>query len=478
MDPTQTIAMLLDAAWYAQRYPDVAPADALQHFIAHGLAEGRDPNPFFDGAWYLRRYPDAAGALALLHYMQIGAGELRDPHPRFNAAWYAGQHPDAGGNPLVHHLRFGVATGWASEPARDPNGLHDLRRAGRIAVVVVPERFANGVATPCGYIRLLQPLDHLASSGKIDLIVADPVEALGYRADVIATQRYALPDAAAADALAAHCRAQGIRLLYDLDDDLLHIPPDHPEAAVLRPRARLVARMLRHADTIWVSTDQLRHSLGAAGRTAVVVPNGLDERLWTAPPARISRGKVRILYMGTATHEADFALVAPALARLAAAFAGRVRIDLIGVTAQDDLPGWINRVVPPAAASPSYPRFVAWMIGQSWDIGIAPLADSGFNRCKSAIKTLDYAAIGMAVLASDVPAYRGSLAQLVEDTGWFDALAGLIAGKQSRLERARAAREYFLKTGTLEAQTAMRMTALRALIRKKISPSRRGQGRA
>ena len=467
-DPVAAIAMLVDAPWYAQRHPEVAAAEAVRHFDESGLAEGRDPNPFFDGAWYLRRYPDAAGALALLHYMQIGAGELRDPHPRFNAEWYVRQHPDARANPLVHYLRIGAAMRWAREPARDPAGLSDLRRAGRISVVVVPERFANGIATPCGYIRLLQPLDHLAASFAIDLVVADPEEALHYRADVIATQRYALRDAAAADALAAHCRQHGIKLLYDLDDDLLHIPPDHPEAAALRPRARLVARMLRHADAVWVSTEALRQSLGAAGRRALVVPNGLDERLWTAKPVRASRGKLRILYMGTATHDADFALVAPALARLQAAFAGRLRIDLIGVTARDNLPGWINRVTPPAPATLSYRRFVAWMVEQRWDIGIAPLADSGFNRCKSAIKTLDYAAIGLAVLASDVPAYRGSLAQLVDDTGWFDALARLIVDKPLRLAQARAARDNFLKSGTLAAQTRLRLTGLRALASQKI----------
>ena len=41
---------------------------------------------------------------------------------------------------------------------------------------------------------------------------------------------------------------------------------------------------------------------------------------------------------------------------------------------------------------------------------MAPLADTAFNRCKSSIKTLDYAAIGAAVLASELDVYRGSVA--------------------------------------------------------------------
>ena len=386
------------------------------------------------------------------------------------------------GNPPKPARRQKIA--GPTEPKARPAaaGLTDLRRVGRLSVVVVPERFENGTPSPCGYIRLLQPLDHLACSDAIDLTLADPAEALGYRADVIATQRYAMPNAAAADALAAHCRAQGIQLLYDLDDDLLNIPRDHPEAAMLRPRAKLVARMLGHADVVWASTEALRQSLGAAGYAARVVPNGLDERLWAEPPVPIRSAwdTVRILYMGTATHDADFAIVEPALARLNAAFAGRVRIDLIGVTGRGDMPDWINRVAPPASAVASYPGFVAWIIGQGWDIGIAPLADTGFNRCKSAIKTLDYAALGLAVLASDVPAYRGSLAGLVGNSAaeWFDALARLVRDPRRRHAQARAAQDDFLRSGTLAAQTGARRAALRAISGGRISRSRHAPGPA
>lgn len=830
-DPAAAIAVILDAEWYASRHPDIPLADALRHFAAHGLAEGRDPNPFFDGAWYLREYPDAAGSglPALLHYMQTGAASLHDPHPRFDAAWYVGQHPDARGNPLLHHLRIGAARGWPTEkapdfslfpalptgsgttiltvtddrgdaasdagtlllrgvsrgmelsappdrrtlrlppdrigdlvrvltglgvarvqirdlpvgrfdlralvhglgvkfdlllrdylaicpqrhllpwpdaqycgepgpagcnaciaarpsfgatdiltwrrghdwlfreadrvicpsldalerlrrhgaagravveasgggvwklaaggilarerlrvavfggashqgeamvaavreaaasakidirvlagpealtawrphlawfpaqwpdpegrnldfavaaglpvvaarigafpellagrrltwladpgasarqwldvfalaraalagavlagerprPGRRPRaggigpagapalvhaGLVDLRRPGRVSVVVVPERFENSTPSPCGYIRLLQPLDWLEGGGEIDLILADPIEALRYRADVIVTQRHALPDAATADGLARHCRAQESRLLYDLDDDLLTIPRDHPEAAMLRPRARLVARMLRHADAVWVSTEALRQRLELAGHRSLVIANGLDERLWADPPVamRPSSAVTRILYMGTATHDADLAVVMPALARLHATFAERVRIDLIGVTASGDLPGWINRIAPPLSARAGYPGFVEWITRQGWDIGIAPLADTGFNRCKSPIKALDYAALGLAVLGSDVPAYRGSPAELVENTeaAWFAALARLVRDPCRRLAQARAARENFLQNFTLAAQQEARRGAVLALAGRRISPSRRGRGPA
>ena len=75
---------------------------------------------------------------------------------------------------------------------RSAGNLVDLRRDGRISVVVIPERFTSGALTPCAYIRLLQPLDHPAIGGDFDIVLADADEALHYRADIVVTQRYAV----------------------------------------------------------------------------------------------------------------------------------------------------------------------------------------------------------------------------------------------------------------------------------------------
>lgn len=333
-----------------------------------------------------------------------------------------------------------------------------------LRVIAIPERFETGIPTPCAYIRLIQPLHRLAAD--LDVTIATPQEALDMRADLVITHRHAIPDLAGVAALTAHCRAAGMRLVYDLDDDLARLPPDHADAAAFRGKAAVVRRLLAEADAVWVSTPPLL-SLRAGAR---LVPNGVDERLWLpdgpAIPARHG-GPVRILFMGTATHAEDFALVRPTLARLHAELGARIRFDIIGVTPQDDLPSWANRMLPEGAAGQSYPGFVNWISGMpGWDIGIAPLTDTPFNRAKSALKAFDYAALGLAVLASDVPVYHGIPGiRRVPNTeaAWFDALQHLIRHPTQRAKLATEARAALLATGTLGAQSAERLAAFRAV---------------
>jgi GT2 family glycosyltransferase/glycosyltransferase involved in cell wall biosynthesis len=368
------------------------------------------------------------------------------------------------------------ADAYMQPPPRRSPGVVDLRRPDSLSIVLVPERFDNGALTPCGYIRLLQPLDHLATTHNWDIVVADHQQALRYRADVLLTQRYAIPDDAV-DALTQHCRAQGMSLVYDLDDDLLHIPREHADAKTLRPRARVVSRLLRAADTVWASTAELAARLAATRKDVRVVANGLDERLWLAsppnPPPR--QGPVRILFMGTATHDGDLALILPALERLKQAFGAHVAIELLGVSARSDLPAWLHRIEMPGTASASYPGFVNWITQQHWDIGLAPLADTPFNRCKSALKSLDYAALGVAILASERDVYRGSPASwlLPDDTAaWFAALSRLVRDGTLRRRQGESAHTA-VAAHILAAQAPERRAALLAAAGRAHRPSLR-----
>lgn len=77
------VVLFFDPGWYQGRYPDVAEQVPLDHFLRHGMAEGRDPGPGFDSAAYLREYPDVgnAGLVAFTHFVDVGHREGRRALP-------------------------------------------------------------------------------------------------------------------------------------------------------------------------------------------------------------------------------------------------------------------------------------------------------------------------------------------------------------------------------------------------------------
>ena len=112
-----------DAAWYLAQYPDVrlSGIHPLVHYVAHGAAEGRDPNCVFDTDWYLLHNPDLRPSVLnpFAHYLKYGAAEGRNPGPLFDGDWYLVTNPDvreAGYNPLVHYVEYGAAEGRATRP--------------------------------------------------------------------------------------------------------------------------------------------------------------------------------------------------------------------------------------------------------------------------------------------------------------------------------------------------------------------------
>ena len=302
----------------------------------------------------------------------------------------------------------------------------------RTTILVIPERRASGVPSDRAYQRLLLPLDHLARGMPLDIIPGDAADALAGRADLIVTHRNAVPDVATAEALGRHARATGAALVYDLDEAL---------------RSPVVRRMLLLANRVTVPGTPL-----AAG-TALIVPDGLDERLWCARPrpSPSHAGVVRILLLGRDVRDADLGLIMPAVQRLKQEYGGWVVVEFLGLPATSGLPPWVAVTTPPGIAGESYPGFVHWLIRQSgWDIGLAPGSASG---------VLDYAALGMAVLASDRPVWRGSLADgpggmLVGDADWYASINWLIRNPALRRDLAAGARRMFLESDTLETRTA------------------------
>jgi GT2 family glycosyltransferase/SAM-dependent methyltransferase/glycosyltransferase involved in cell wall biosynthesis len=347
--------------------------------------------------------------------------------------------------------------------------LRSLERDGIVSVLVLPDRRSDGRISPCGSIRLVQPFDVVAA-GAADMLVeqVDGRSVFHRVADMLVCQRHAVATVAEADRLIEHCRRHGMRLVYDLDDDLLHIPADHPEAVSLRARAAVVLRLLLAADRVWVATPALANRLAGVRPDAEVVPNALDDRLWQPPPPRRADGRIGIVYMGTATHDADLAFLAPIAAALRRRYGARIRFEVVGVTTRTLPAGFERRLPDGDAANASYAGFVEWFGRQRWEIAVSPLVAGPFNGCKSAIKLMDYATLGLPIVASRHPEYAAAFGDdhgvvLVENdaAAWIDALSKLIDDPAARERAGGLARERCLARHTLSRQREFREAAIR-----------------
>ncbi|PZQ64166.1 MAG: hypothetical protein DI570_06345 [Phenylobacterium zucineum] len=87
LHPDQAIAARgFDAAFYLRAYPDVAEAgdDPLEHYLAHGWREGRDPSAEFSTRAYIEAFPELADGATnpFVHYLTNGRPRvIQAEHP-------------------------------------------------------------------------------------------------------------------------------------------------------------------------------------------------------------------------------------------------------------------------------------------------------------------------------------------------------------------------------------------------------------
>jgi hypothetical protein len=274
---------------------------------------------------------------------------------------------------------------------------------------------------------------------------------------VVVTQTQAFPDVATADKLVRHVREIDAKLVVDL---CAPVPDDQMTIAEV---------LLRSADAVWASSAQIAE--GYQG--AIELETRLDERLWQAPDtvARPWADPVRILCIIDSGHDDDFALIESVLERLQSEYSNRVAIDIVGRFVRDSQSTPLRHIRAPALALRSYPAFVHWLRSTStpWHIGLAPSVGGG-----SATRLLEYAALGMATIASDVPAHRkvsaGFLgADLVRNTAeaWHEAVGWMIRDQDSRTASMAKARDAFLARGSLSSAAAQWRSAWSSITCKK-----------
>lgn len=220
--------------------------------------------------------------------------------------------------------------------------------------------------------------------------------AIAERCDTVLV--HGLHDERNSEAWADLAAAGGHRLIMDIDD-LMWIPDHSPFARHYDPANldRLRANMNR-AHVVTTTTDELAQRIRDwTGHPNIhVVPNTVPQ--WLTEHVMPRRDHPTVGWQGSPSHIPDLASTGRALAKFAS-----------------DCPDWRIRLYGVQALSDPHPAFelVEWMpLDDYWrtasfDVGIGPLRDTPFNRAKSALRAVEYAALGIVAVLPDLPTYRG-----------------------------------------------------------------------
>lgn len=225
--------------------------------------------------------------------------------------------------------------------------------------------------------------------------------------------------------------------VYEIDDDLLRAHPSQNIQPLSESQRHHVGYLIATADLVTVTTPVLAEVVAQLNPRVVVLPNVIHERVLKVTRQRAPR--VTVGWGGGSSHLMDVASVAGPLSDVLAAH-------------PDAGMHWIGNDFSPLVGREC--RYTMWhrdvfryYQAIDWDIAIAPLADHVFNYSKSHLRALDAAALGVPVVAQDLPPYRdfvvdGVTGYLVRtEDEWRARLTELINDEGARAEMGAKARE-------------------------------------
>lgn len=211
-------------------------------------------------------------------------------------------------------------------------------------------------------------------------------------------------------------------------------------------RRACVKEALRTADFAIVTTDKLKAEYSKYAKNIAVLPNCIDMNLWQPLPLK-KNGEVRLYWAGGASHYEDWCLLDGALQAIMTKYP-QVKLVIMGQKFDGTLAGipkdrieyheWVDCA--------AYPYKTAIL---NADIALIPLQDTRFNRCKSAIKWIEQAAMGVPAVVSMVTPYQemfdGENAVMIADNTtdqWIKGISMLVEDPILRAKIGGAAQKY------------------------------------
>lgn len=199
----------------------------------------------------------------------------------------------------------------------------------------------------------------------------------------------------------------GLGIIYDLDDDMWAIESSNPAAAKLKNAPEMVGfdRCSQHADVITCSTGRLESSVRTNMKHGVptrIVNNAVDTAMFRPSILPKDPDRVIVGWGGSATHSEDLKQMGSSMLDLIR-LESKAYLHFVGM-----VPDRSYIANPKILAHGWVPvhEYAARLATWNWDIYLAPLTNSRFNRSKSSIKAMEAGAMKIPCLMSDVQPFQ------------------------------------------------------------------------
>jgi glycosyltransferase involved in cell wall biosynthesis len=245
-----------------------------------------------------------------------------------------------------------------------------------------------------------------------------------------------------------YAKLMGKKVIYESDDDYLHVPTWNPGHVYFGNRQVPIRKMIQSVDMMTVSTEELRKTYSGFNKNIRVLPNCIDfnafdsslpqmdkseiidcssipdnvcndiisGKLGVAPKVvndyiispqeyrRRIEGKTVILWSGSPTHEVDLEQIVEPMQEITRGrddvvfvIGGFVAMRLFSTCSRKNM--FLIGLVPMSRYYSVYKTIKP-------DIILAPLVDNQFNRGKSNLRVIETMALKSYPIASNVVTYR------------------------------------------------------------------------
>lgn len=249
--------------------------------------------------------------------------------------------------------------------------------------------------------RLTDPAKYLMRTEKFDIRM--PKKGMDWNdlmwADIIISQ--GLVDKLRISMIYAAQQEYGKKYIVEFDD-YFRVEKNSPFKLVhkITEAPEMIQATLKIADMVTTTTPYLASKFGKLNKNVVVLPNYMDMDYWDGENR--PSDTVTLFWAGSMTHVNDFKEAVWAIKRILDEYKN-VKLLTMGDPRIGSMFKGYN-----VEASVGIPlEFYAKKLhGSRFDIGLAPLRSTLFNRCKSNIKPLEYGICKVPSIASDVEPYR------------------------------------------------------------------------